>query len=229
MLLDFRFKNFKSFKDEADFFMTAAPKQQGLNYSVTEIVPKVRGRKKAIKALCSSVIYGANAAGKTNIISAMDVFRSIFLRGNIRNMEELSPVNIASSRLDLVPNKNEAASVPVEFYIKFYENDLLIEYALHIALGAFLGKESERYVSYEKLCVNQICIFERTGRGNSKDTIVSIGELDVIGAYIPKDDNGEKLETSIGFINATLDEEELFICNGFKNQVSKEFYSLVYR
>ena len=49
MLLDFKFKNFKSFKDEADFFMTAAPKQQGLNYSVTEIVPKVKGRKKQLK------------------------------------------------------------------------------------------------------------------------------------------------------------------------------------
>ena len=69
MLLDFKFKNFKSFKDEADFFMTAAPKQQGLNYSLTEIIPKVRGRKKTIKALCSSVIYGANAAGKTNIFT----------------------------------------------------------------------------------------------------------------------------------------------------------------
>ena len=229
MLLDFKFKNFKSFKDEADFFMTAAPKQQGLNYSVTEIVPKVKGRKKTIKALCSSVIYGANAAGKTNVISAMDVFRSIFLRGNIRNTEDFSPINIAPSRLDLIPNKNEEASVPVEFYIKFYEQDILIEYTLHIALGAFLGKESERHVSYEKLCVNHMCVFERTSLGNSKDTIVSIDELDAIGAFLPKDNNGEELKTSMDLINATLDEEELFICNGFKNQVSKQFYSLVYK
>ena len=47
----------------------------------------------------------------------MDIFRSIFLRGNIRNTEDFSPINIAPSRLDLIPNKNEEASVPVEFYI----------------------------------------------------------------------------------------------------------------
>ena len=85
MLLDFRVKNYKSFTDEASFTMLAAPKQKGLDYSLF----KTTHKGKQIKALPTSVIYGPNAAGKTNIISAMDTLRSIILRGNIRNAEEM--------------------------------------------------------------------------------------------------------------------------------------------
>lgn len=86
MLLEFKAKNYKSFSEEAVFSMTAAPKQKGLDYSLMKM--KVKGKE--IKGLSSSVIYGPNAAGKTNIIGAMDVMRAIILRGHIRNSEEKS-------------------------------------------------------------------------------------------------------------------------------------------
>ena len=86
MLLEFRFQNYKSFREEASFSMMAAPKQKGLDYSLFNI--KKHG--KDIKGLCSSVIYGSNAAGKTTVVGAMDTFRSIVLRGNIRNSEDIS-------------------------------------------------------------------------------------------------------------------------------------------
>jgi AAA15 family ATPase/GTPase len=95
MLLEFKINNYKSFINEAKFSMVAAPKQSGLDYSLL----KDKVKRKEIKGLCSSVIYGPNAAGKSNIISAMDVFRSIVLRGNIRNTEEKAPANPASSAL----------------------------------------------------------------------------------------------------------------------------------
>lgn len=60
----------------------------------------------------SSVIYGPNAAGKTNIIGAMDVLRAIVLRGNIRNSEEKSSPNLAATALELIPNNNEAHQLP---------------------------------------------------------------------------------------------------------------------
>ena len=77
MLLDFKVKNYKSFQQEVSFFMIPAPKQKGLDYSVFE--KKIDNKRK--KAICSSVIYGPNAAGKTNIIGAMDTMRAIVLRG----------------------------------------------------------------------------------------------------------------------------------------------------
>ena len=84
MLLEFRMSNYKSFKDETVFSLIPAPKQKGLDYSILHATV---GRK-AYKGLCSAVIYGPNAAGKTNIIGAMDSFKTIVLRGNIRNDDD---------------------------------------------------------------------------------------------------------------------------------------------
>ena len=92
MLLEFRTKNYKSFVDEMVFSMVPAPKQKGLDYSVFSMEA---GRKK-YRGLCSAVIYGPNASGKTNVIGAMDTLRSIVLRGNINNTDNVSS-NVASS------------------------------------------------------------------------------------------------------------------------------------
>ncbi|MDR2615612.1 MAG: ATP-binding protein, partial [Oscillospiraceae bacterium] len=100
MLLEFRAKNYKTFKDELVFSMQPAPKQKGLDYSVL----KQRIGKKNHKALCSAVLYGPNASGKTNIIGAMDTFKNIVLRGHIRNSDERRTPNTASSVLELIPN-----------------------------------------------------------------------------------------------------------------------------
>ena len=81
MLLEFKIKNYKSFVDETTFSMIPAPKQTGLDYSLLN--EKVGSKNQ--KALCSAVIYGPNASGKTNIIGAMETFKAIVLRGNIRN------------------------------------------------------------------------------------------------------------------------------------------------
>ena len=52
MLLEFKFKNYKSFREEAIFSMMAAPKQKGLDYSLFSI--KKNGKE--LKGLCSSVV-----------------------------------------------------------------------------------------------------------------------------------------------------------------------------
>ncbi|HQQ68332.1 MAG TPA: AAA family ATPase, partial [Candidatus Cloacimonadota bacterium] len=93
MLLEFKMKNYKSFKDECVFSMKVAPKQKGLDYS---ILSEKIGRN-VHKALSSAVIYGPNASGKTNIIGAMETFKQIVLRGNIRNAEVKDSPNAASN------------------------------------------------------------------------------------------------------------------------------------
>ena len=122
MLLEFKTKNYKSFVEETSFNMVAAPKQKGLDYSLC--TEKIKG--KTIKGLSSSVIYGPNAAGKTNIIGAMDVMRAIILRGNIRNSEEKSSPNPASAALELIPNNSKEQSEPVELAVKFVEDGMEI-------------------------------------------------------------------------------------------------------
>lgn len=122
VILEFRTQNYKSFVEEAVFSMTKAPKQSGLDYSLLD----VKIKKKSIKGLCSSVVYGPNDVGKTNIIGAMDVLREIVLRGNIRNAEEKSSPNPASGALELIPYNRLTKSEPVKFSIDFYENGFRI-------------------------------------------------------------------------------------------------------
>lgn len=204
MLLQFKIKNYKSFLEEADFSMEAAPKQKGLDYSLSNI----KFKKKTIKGLSSSVIYGPNASGKTNIIGAMDTFRSIVLRGNIRNAEEKGSPNPAAELLELIPNNTLKKARPVEFGIIFMENDLLIKYELVIDIGTFLEDTHERKVLKETLCINESTIFHR------EDSVI-VENLDVIKKYLL--DSVEKNTESISQIAInSLNPEELFLMNGFK-------------
>ncbi len=66
MLLEFSFSNYKSFLDKTVFSLVPAPKQTGLDYSIL----KENVGRKLYKGLSSAVIYGPNAAGKSNIIGA---------------------------------------------------------------------------------------------------------------------------------------------------------------
>ena len=111
MLLEFKTKNYKCFKDKAVFSMTPAPKQKGLDYS---LLTQAAG-KKDYTALCSSVVYGANAAGKSNIVSAIQTFKSIVLHGNINNVPENFP-NAAENTLELIPNNSLPADKPEPFF-----------------------------------------------------------------------------------------------------------------
>ena len=152
MLLEFKTKNYKCFKDEAVFSMMPAPKQKGLDYS---LLTRAAG-KKAYTALCSSVVYGANAAGKSNIVSAIQTFKSIVLHGNINNVPGNVP-NAAENTLELIPNNSLPADKPdpVCFSIKFIDSDLLFDYSLAIDLGSFLDSEYKRSIKSEILKINE--------------------------------------------------------------------------
>ena len=215
MLLQFKIKNYKSFLEEAEFSMEAAPKQKGLDYSLSNI----KFKKKLIKGLSSSVIYGPNASGKTNIIVAMDTLRSIVLRGNIRNAEEKGSPNAAAELLELIPNNTLKKANPVEFGIIFMENDLLIKYELVIDIGTFLEDTHERKVLKETLCINESTIFHREDK-------VKVENLNVIKKYLL--DSVEKNKEGIGQIAVnSLNPEELFLMNGFKLLYSQSLVKMI--
>ena len=219
MLLEFKTKNYKSFVDEACFSMITAPKQKGLDYSIMK--EKVKGKE--IKGLSSSVIYGPNAAGKTNIIGAMDVLRAIVLRGNIRNAEEKSSPNPASVALELIPNNSATESHPVYFSVEFYEEDeknkFKIQYELEIDLGMFLDEDYARNIVFESLTVNDELIFRRT-----QD--LEIGDMKVIKSYL-SDVTEQNTESITEIAKNSLSRDELFLANGFKLIISQKFAKLV--
>ncbi|MBS6195079.1 MAG: ATP-binding protein [Clostridiales bacterium] len=219
MLLEFKTMNYKSFAEETVFSMTAAPKQKGLDYSLMKA--KIKGKE--IKGLSSSVIYGPNAAGKTNIIGAMDVFRAIVLRGHIRNSEEKSSPNPASAALELIPNNSEIEAKPVCFSVEFYEKDgeeqFRILYELKIDLGAFLDEEHSRKILAENLFVNGETIFQRSEN-------LHFGNMKVIKEYL-SDVTEQNMHSISGIAENSLNQEELFLTNGFKLIFSQKFVKLI--
>lgn len=215
MLLEFRTSNYKSFKDELIFSLTPAPKQKGLDYSVL----RQSIDKKVYKGLCSAVIYGSNASGKTNIIGAMDTFKSIVLRGNIRNDDDKNDPNTAASELELIPNKFSENREPVSFSIRFITDNLLIEYSFSAVLGQFLEVDYPRKLISERLKVNDLLIFERTDR-------ITFGSLEPIRNLLVNAFE-ENANGAIALAQGNLNAEELFLMNGFKNMFSSKLVLLI--
>jgi len=215
MLLEFKVKNYKSFKEELVFSLIPAPKQKGLDYSILE--EKIG--KKIYKGLSAAVIYGANASGKTNIIGAMDTFKNILLRGNIHNDENNKTPNVAASNLELIPNNTLTEIEPVHFYIKFIEKNLLIEYELTLDLGLFLETDYKRKVIKETLSINDSMLFNREDN-------LEIGKLNTINEYLVNEFE-ENREGAIALAKNNLNNVELFLMNGFKAMFSAEIVTLI--
>lgn len=209
MLLEFRLENFKSFEDPTVFSMVPTPKQTDLEYSLLK--KKITGIRKEQRALCSSVIYGPNASGKSNIICAVDFLRNVVLRGNILDSSSVSSLNPSASLLSLVPNSSLNKEKPVSLGITFLTEELKIDYDLELELGEFLDKSFERFVSYEALKINEKPIFERR-----KDNI-EVSKNKHSNARM-KTEEGRKLINQLS--KEGLHPKELFLSNGFKNIVS---------
>ena len=215
MLLQFKTENFKSFLDEMNFSMTPAPKQKDLEYSILE--HKIGN--KTYKGLCSAIIYGPNASGKTNIISAMDVFKEIVLKGNIRNSDELRSPNISEGKLELIPNNLNRCPKSTKFYIRFVEGELLVEYEIKIDLGLFLDRNYQRRIEFESLRINDKTIYERTDK-------IEFFNLKSIEKYLINEFR-ENEESAKAIARNNLNETELFLTNGFKMMFSSKIVSFI--
>ena len=158
------------------------------------------------------MIYGPTASGKTNIIGAMDTFKSIVLRGNLRNYDDMGNPNTASASLELIPNNTMHTAGPVSFGIKFVVAGMLIEYAFSADLGKFLETEYSRKILSETLSINESIIFNRSDG-------LSFGNLEEIREFLV--DGFDRNEESAKLLSAgSLIDEELFLMNGFKTMFS---------
>lgn len=208
MLLFFKTKNYKSFAEEMVFSMMPAPKQKGLDYSIHSM----KAGNRVYKGLSSAIIYGPNASGKTNVIGAMDTFRSIVLRGSIRNADVASP-NAAASALELIPNCN-GVKEPTEFSVSFMDDGLMVEYAIKVDLGTFMDSDYQRRILEEKLVVNEKQVFLRNG-----DLTVDLPST--VKEYVNKSIK-RKTPKMLELAKDSLSDTELFLNNGFKTIYAAE-------
>ena len=86
MLVEFSVANFRSIKDEARLSLVAGPGKEHLETNV--VTPEMDGGVRPIPLLRSAAIYGANAAGKTNLLRALQAMRHTVVRSS-RDLDEL--------------------------------------------------------------------------------------------------------------------------------------------
>jgi uncharacterized protein len=116
MLIEFQLQNFRSFRDRQVFSMVAAPLPEHKNTNTFD-----SGLKGSDRLLRSAVIYGPNAAGKTNLLRAMQ-FMQAFIIGSAASGTTLqypySPFKLS----------NSTREVPSEFEITFVQHAVRYEY-----------------------------------------------------------------------------------------------------
>lgn len=130
MLIDFSVENFKSFRDKQTFSMEAAPY---LRNKSNVFKPALKGEKPP-SLLKIAAIYGPNASGKSNLVSALNLINKL-LNSDRDHSSSILPVS--PFRFD-----KELSNQPSRFEINFISE--AIKYRFEISLT------SER-ITYESL------------------------------------------------------------------------------
>ena len=94
MILQFSFGNILSFKEQASLSMVASSlKEPRLDNDGVMMMGDTN-----LGVLCSAVVFGANASGKSNVIKAFQFFRD-FIIGSFKNVQAGEPIPVENFRL----------------------------------------------------------------------------------------------------------------------------------
>lgn len=88
MLIELYGKNFGCFRDEFRLSMVAADIDPGNDRGIIEV--EIEGEAKPLRLLRAAAIYGANASGKSTILRAAEILRSLFSEGYPSRVVRLS-------------------------------------------------------------------------------------------------------------------------------------------
>lgn len=124
MLVNFTFKNFRSFKNEMTLSMEAASIQELSNAVVKSCEEEL---------LPVAVMYGANSSGKSNVLKALKAMRDVLL-----NSVKLNP----KDKLDAEPFSLDMTSgeEPTSFEIQFTLNGSKLRYGFDYTTEAIIAE-----------------------------------------------------------------------------------------
>ena len=139
MLLQFRFKNFKSFKDEAILDMSATRMNELQNHVI---------EKGDEKVLISAGIFGANASGKSNIFKAFSyvntyVVKSLQFDKKLFNGVERKPI------VPFFAFDNVSSNEPTEFEVYFILPDDPKEKTYNYGFSILNGQIQEEWLNFK--------------------------------------------------------------------------------
>lgn len=120
MLVNFRVRNYKTFREWAEWSLIASADTTAAITHVAEL-PKFK-----LRLLKSAVIYGANASGKSKLLEAMAYMRH-FVRTSFTETEQGERTGTDPFRLN-----TESVTQPSEFEMLFYHEQSLYRYGFEV-------------------------------------------------------------------------------------------------
>lgn len=150
MIVEFKIKNFRSYKEETTFTFEALNEDfKNENFTIVELENEER-----IKLLKSAAIFGANASGKSNIIWAFQALS--FLVAQSRNFDARTLIPVYTPFMMDETTRNS----PTEFTIDFIIQKIRYRYTIHF----------DYIIRLEKLDIiekgKEICVFKMDGETN---------------------------------------------------------------
>jgi len=122
MLIEFSVSNFKSIRETQTLTMAASKYFKEME-NENCIDTGITGLPKLLR---SAVIYGSNASGKSNLLSAID-FMNFMVRSSVKDIEEGEVLSVVPFRLD-----RDSKSKDSEFEIIFVEEKTRYQYGFAV-------------------------------------------------------------------------------------------------
>lgn len=136
MIVCIKIKNFFSLRDETVLDFTADISSRRTTYELEENILDYNGDK----FVNLIGLFGGNAAGKSNIIKAIDFCRGLILNSHLYG---------SNTHLDFEPFKFQTVQ-PSEFYINFVADGVEYEYSFEISEGRILSESLFHYPNKRK-------------------------------------------------------------------------------
>jgi AAA15 family ATPase/GTPase len=153
MLIEFRLQNFRSFKDCQTLSMVGAPLKDHVESNTFD--SSLRGFDRLLR---TAVIYGSNAAGKTNLMRAVQ-FMQTFVISSASNTSQFpySPFKLSK----------KTREAPSEFEIAFVEDGIRYEYAFSMGHKQIEKESLIEHVQSQARTKGRL-LFERIWNNRSK-------------------------------------------------------------
>ena len=130
MLVNFKFKNYRSFKDETTLSLLATKDDSFELFNTFEVDENILPKKN--KLIKSVVLYGPNASGKSTILKALKYMKDLIKFSNIQGEK----IAINNQPFSFLSNNNETTL----FEVEFIKNNIFYNYNFEILNGKIVSE-----------------------------------------------------------------------------------------
>lgn len=200
MIINFRVKNHLSIKEENSLSMVASSGKKETDELRQNAIIKLENE---VLLLPVSVIYGANASGKSNVVDSINIFKNLVL-GNFQD-SGIPILPIEPFRLEV-----ESEQEPSLFEITFYHNKKIFRYGIELSMVQILKEWL-----FEK--ENRPRTKERQIFARENESLMPHNELFKIGKIILKQNLIKKQVPILSLGNQLNDEKAKEVFSLFRN------------